>query len=43
MTRILIADEHDVARAGLRAILETEPAWEVVAEAADGKEAIKGP
>ncbi|HEV8714573.1 MAG TPA: response regulator transcription factor [Candidatus Binatia bacterium] len=40
MTRILIADDHDVVRSGLRAILEAHPNWEVVAEAADGKEAI---
>jgi DNA-binding NarL/FixJ family response regulator len=40
VTRILIADDHDVIRSGLRAILETQPDWEVVAEAADGKEAI---
>src|SRR4030095_9097210 len=41
MTRILIADDHDVVRSGLRAILEAHPGWEIVAEAADGKEAIK--
>ena len=40
MTRILIADDHDVVRSGLRSILEARPDWEVVAEAADGKEAI---
>ena len=40
MTRILIADDHQVVRSGLRAILEAQPNWEVVAEAADGKEAI---
>ena len=40
MTRILIADDHDVVRAGLRAILETHPGWQVVAEAANGKDAI---
>ena len=40
MTRILIADDHEVVRSGLRTILETHPNWEVVAEAADGKEAI---
>ena len=40
MTRILIADDHDVVRSGLRSILESHPDWEVVAEAADGKEAI---
>ena len=40
MTRILIADDHAVVRSGLRTILEAHPNWEVVAEAADGKEAI---
>jgi DNA-binding NarL/FixJ family response regulator len=40
MTRILIADDHEVVRSGLRKILEAQPDWEVVAEAADGKEAI---
>jgi DNA-binding NarL/FixJ family response regulator len=40
MTRILIADDHDVVRSGVRAILEGHEGWEVVAEARDGKEAI---
>jgi DNA-binding NarL/FixJ family response regulator len=40
VTRILIADDHDVVRSGLRAILEAHPNWEVVAEAADGREAV---
>ena len=40
MTRILIADDHEVVRSGLRLILEAHADWEVVAEAADGKEAI---
>ena len=40
MTRILIADDHDVVRSGLRTVLDGQPNWEVVAEAADGKEAI---
>ena len=40
MTRILIADDHDVVRSGLRTILEGQPNCEVIAEAADGKEAI---
>jgi DNA-binding NarL/FixJ family response regulator len=40
VTRILIADDHEVVRSGLRSILETHEGWEVVAEAADGKEAI---
>jgi DNA-binding NarL/FixJ family response regulator len=41
MTRILIADDHDVVRSGLRSILEGHPGWQVVAEAGDGKEAIQ--
>ena len=38
--RILIADDHEVVRSGLRRILLYQPNWEVVAEAADGKDAI---
>ncbi len=40
MTRILIADDHEVVRSGLRKILESQPNWEVVAEAGDGKDAV---
>jgi DNA-binding NarL/FixJ family response regulator len=40
MIRILIADDHEVVRSGLRQILETRPKWSVVAEAGDGKEAV---
>ena len=40
MTRILIADDHDVVRRGLRAILESRPGWTVVAEASNGRQAI---
>ncbi len=40
MVRLLIADDHEVVRSGLRRILEAQPNWEVVAEAGDGKEAI---
>jgi DNA-binding NarL/FixJ family response regulator len=38
--RILIADDHAVVRAGLRALLESRSEWEVCAEASDGREAI---
>jgi DNA-binding NarL/FixJ family response regulator len=38
--RILLADDHEMVRAGLRAVLEAHPGWEVVAEAADGEKAI---
>jgi len=40
MTRILIADDHDVVRSGVRAILEAQAGWEVVGEAENGKEAV---
>jgi DNA-binding NarL/FixJ family response regulator len=40
MTRILVADDHDVVRSGLRRVLEAQPGWQVVAEAGNGKEAI---
>jgi DNA-binding NarL/FixJ family response regulator len=40
MTTILIADDHAVVRSGLRALLSEQPNWQVVAEAADGKEAV---
>ncbi len=40
-TRILIADDHDVVRSGLRMLLRTGPDFSVVAEAGDGKEAVR--
>jgi two-component system, NarL family, response regulator NreC len=39
--RILLADDHVVMRRGLRALLERQPGLEVVAEAADGAEAVE--
>jgi DNA-binding NarL/FixJ family response regulator len=39
--RILIADDHTVVRAGLRALLESRSGWEVCAEAADGRDAVE--
>lgn len=38
--RILIADDHTIFRDGLRRLLESEPEFEVVGEAADGAEAV---
>ena len=38
--RILIADDHEVVRSGLRSILQAHEGWEVVAEADNGKDAI---
>lgn len=39
--RIVVADDHDLFREGLRQLLETMPMVEIVGEAADGQEAIK--
>jgi CheY-like chemotaxis protein len=39
--RILIADDHELFRRGLRMVLEDEDDIEVVAEAADGEEAVR--
>ena len=39
--RLLIADDHEIFRIGLRNLLETHSDWSVVAEAADGREAIQ--
>jgi DNA-binding NarL/FixJ family response regulator len=41
MLRLLIADDHDVVRSGLHAILSSQPGWEVVAEAEDGMRAVE--
>lgn len=41
MTTILLADDHDVVRRGLRAILEARRNWQVVAEARDGRDAVR--
>lgn len=39
--RILLADDHTVVRQGLRKVLEERPDWKVVAEAGDGREAVR--
>lgn len=41
MIKILLADDHDIVRAGLRRLVEDSGDIEVVAEAADGREAIR--
>ena len=38
--RILIADDHEVVRKGIRSLLEAHPGWEVVAETANGRDAV---
>lgn len=38
--RILVADDHEVVRKGLRAILAARPGWEVCCEVANGRDAV---
>lgn len=40
MKRILLVDDHDVVRKGIKAVLSENPEWTVCAEAADGRDAI---
>jgi DNA-binding NarL/FixJ family response regulator len=40
-TRILIADDHEVVRRGIRTLIESRSAWEICGEAATGEEAVK--
>ena len=39
--RILVADDHEVVRRGLCALLRNQPEWEVCGEAGDGREAVE--
>jgi DNA-binding NarL/FixJ family response regulator len=39
--KILVADDHDVVRAGMKALLEDQPNWQVVAEAGTGRQAVE--
>jgi len=41
LIRVLLADDHSIVRAGLRRIVEESGDMEVIAEAADGREAIR--
>jgi DNA-binding NarL/FixJ family response regulator len=38
--RILIADDHDLMRRGVRTLLEPHPGWEICGEATTGREAV---
>jgi DNA-binding NarL/FixJ family response regulator len=39
--KILIADDHDVVRKGLRMLIEEHPGWQICAEARSGREAVE--
>jgi DNA-binding NarL/FixJ family response regulator len=38
---VLVADDHDIVRRGLRYLLERQPGWKVVGEATNGREAVE--
>jgi DNA-binding NarL/FixJ family response regulator len=37
---ILVADDHEIVRRGVRALLEAHPGWKICGEAVDGREAV---
>ena len=39
--RIVLADDHTILREGLRALLSADPKFEIVAEAEDGRQAVR--
>jgi DNA-binding NarL/FixJ family response regulator len=39
--RILVADDHEVVRRGVRSLLEDQPGWSVAGEAQNGREAVE--
>lgn len=41
MTKILLADDHHIVRQGLRALLQSEPHFQLAGEAGDGLEAVR--
>lgn len=41
LVRVLIVDDHDIVRAGIRMLLNAQPDMEVIGEASNGKEAIE--
>ncbi len=40
-TRVLLADDHSIVRRGLRSALEDDPTFQIVGEAANGREAVQ--
>src|SRR5688572_20927767 len=39
--QILIADDHELVRKGLRMVLENQPGWKVTGEASNGRQAVE--
>ena len=41
LVRILVADDHDIVREGLRTLLTSQPGWQICAEATNGRQAVE--
>jgi DNA-binding NarL/FixJ family response regulator len=41
MLRVLIADDHEIVRRGVRDVVEAQPGWEVCAEASNGSDVLE--
>ena len=41
MLTIVIADNHDLIRRGVRALIETRKGWQILREARDGRDAVQ--
>jgi DNA-binding NarL/FixJ family response regulator len=39
--KLLVADDHEIVRNGVRSLLEAQPGWQVMAEASNGREAVE--
>jgi DNA-binding NarL/FixJ family response regulator len=39
--RIVLADDHEVVRRGVRSLVESHPGWEICGEATNGREAVE--
>jgi DNA-binding NarL/FixJ family response regulator len=39
--RVLVADDHDIVRRGVRVLIENRPGWQICGEARDGREAVE--
>jgi DNA-binding NarL/FixJ family response regulator len=39
--KLLVADDHEIVRRGVRSLLEAQPGWQVMAEACNGREAVE--
>jgi DNA-binding NarL/FixJ family response regulator len=39
--KILIADDHEIVRQGIRRVLESKPEWEICGEASNGQQAVR--